>query len=65
MKYEYKTLQYKTQGIVAAKVNTAEVDSLLNSAVKEGWTIFKTVPLNEELGRTAFLLFMFRREAEA
>ena len=60
-KWEYLTEIIKTKGVFT-KIDADEFNQTLNDFGKEGWELIDKTPVAMDLGRTASVVCVFKRE---
>lgn len=62
--FEYQTITItpKTEGFWGKKLNTEEIDKLLNEKGKQGWELVSVQTYSGFQGETTSFLYTFKRE---
>lgn len=62
MKWEYKTLKLKTEGIFGGKINETKLDNFMNQLGDEGWELVTSFSTSQSFGESRDVVVIFKRE---
>ena len=61
-KYEYKTIIFETKGMFGGKIDADSFNQELNGFGRDGWNLVEAIASNQDLGSTARIICIFKRE---
>lgn len=60
-KWEYKTIEFKTAGVMGGKLDAGDFTNQLNSHGLQGWEAVSCFDTNYEQGATRFVFVLLKR----
>ncbi len=62
VRWEYKTFGFDATGFLTGKLDTAELERILNDLGREGWELVNATPHLSRMGRGRGLVVLLKRQ---
>ncbi len=62
-RWEYKSIQFKTRGIMGGVVDIDQLDAMLNNLGSQGWELVSCIASNAGYGHTRNVVAVLKRKA--
>ncbi len=64
MEWEYKVITLRTEGFFGGKIDTSQLEVLMNSLGRDGWELSSAFGTNEGYGRSRDAVLLFKRSTK-